>query len=69
VLKLKTAKEMLVELMNTLMEIMSLEKIEKNPVPMKIITMVGKVMRLIKEMTVTRGVIWRLVVMKDKKRW
>ncbi len=55
--------------MNTLMEIMSLEKIEKNPVPMKIITMVGKVMRLIKEMTVTRGVIWRLVVMKDKKRW
>ncbi len=42
------------------------EKHEK-PVPMKIIITVGTVMRLIKEMTVTRGVIWRLVVMKDKQ--
>jgi hypothetical protein len=66
VLKLKTAKETLMELMNPVMEIMSLEKIVKNPVPMKIIIMVGTVMRLIKELTVTRGVIWRLVVMKDK---
>ncbi len=38
----------------------------KNPVPIKIIIMVGTVTRLIKESTVTRGVIWRLVVMKDK---
>jgi hypothetical protein len=37
VLKLKTAKETLMELMNTVMEIMSMEKIVKNPVPMKII--------------------------------
>jgi hypothetical protein len=57
VLKLKTAKEMLMELMNTVMKIMSLEKIIKNPVPMKIIIMVGTVTRLIKELTVTRGVI------------
>jgi hypothetical protein len=54
------------ELMNAVMEIKLLEKIVKNPVPMKIILMVGTVTRLIKEMTVTRGVIWRLVVMKDK---
>jgi hypothetical protein len=59
VLKLKTAKETLVELMNTVMEIMSLDKIVKNPVPMKIIIIVGTVTRLIKELTVTRGVIWR----------
>jgi hypothetical protein len=65
-LKLKTAKEMLMKLMNAVMEIMSLEKIVKNPVPMKIIILVGTVTRLIKELTVTRGVTWRLVVMKDK---
>jgi hypothetical protein len=51
------------ELMNAVMEITSLEKIVKNPVSMKIIIMVGTVMRLIKEVTVMRGVIWRLVVM------
>ena len=45
VLKLKTAKETLMELMNMVMEIMSLEKIVKNLVPMKIIIMVGMVMR------------------------
>ncbi len=67
VLKLKTAKETLMELMNVVMEIMSMEKIVKNPVSMKIIIMAGTVMRLIKEMTVTSGVIWRLVVMKDKQ--
>jgi hypothetical protein len=54
------------ELMNALMKIMSLEKIVKNPVPMKIIIIVRTVMRSIKELTVTRGVIWRLVVMKDQ---
>ncbi len=48
VLKLKTAKEMLMEFMNAVMEIMSMEKIVKNPVPMKIMIMVGTVMRLIK---------------------
>ncbi len=62
----KTAKETLMEFMNVLMEIMLLEKIVKNPVPMKIIIMVRTVMRLTKELTVTRGVIWRLVVMKDQ---
>jgi hypothetical protein len=67
VLKLKTVKETLMDLMNAVMEIMSMEKIMKNPVPMKIIIMVGTVTRLIKEMTVTSGVIWRLVVMKDKQ--
>jgi hypothetical protein len=67
VLKLKTAKETLMELINAVMEIMSMEKIVKKPVPMKIIIMVGAVMRLIKEMTVTSRVIWRLVVMKDKQ--
>ncbi len=67
VLKLKTANETLMELMNAVIEIMSMEKIVKNPVPMKIIIMVGTVMRLIKEMTVTSGVVWRLVVMKDKQ--
>jgi hypothetical protein len=66
VLKLKTAKATLMELMNAVMEIMSLEKIMKNPVPMKIIIMVATVTRLIKALTVTSGVIWRLVVMKDK---
>ncbi len=30
--------------------------------------MVGTVMRLIKEVTVTRGVIWRLVVSRLKKK-
>jgi hypothetical protein len=34
VLKLKPAKETLIEFMNALMEIMSMEKIVKNPVPM-----------------------------------
>ncbi len=58
-LKLKTANETLMEFMNALMEIMLLEKIVKNTVPMKIIIMVGTVMRLIKELTVTRGVKWR----------
>ncbi len=67
VLKLKTAKETLMELMNAVMEVMLLEKIVKNLVPMKIIIMVGTVMRLIKEVTVTRGVIRRIAVMKDKK--
>ncbi len=66
VLKLKTAKEMLMELMNAVMEILSLEKIVKNPVPMKIIIMVGTVMRFIKEVTVMRGVTRRIVVTKDK---
>ncbi len=66
VLKPKTVKKMLIELMNAVMEIMSMEKVVKNPVPMKIIIMVGTVTRLIKEMTVVRGVIWRLVVMKDE---
>ncbi len=66
VLKLKTAKETLMELLKVVMEIILLEKIMKNLVPMKIIIMVGTVTRLIKELTVTRGVIWRLVVMKDK---
>ncbi len=66
-LKVKTAKEMLMELMNTVMEITLMEKIVINPVLLKIIIMVGTVMRLIKETTVTRGVIWRLVLMKDKK--
>jgi hypothetical protein len=33
---------------------------------MKIIIMVGTVMRLIKEVTVTRGVVRRRVVIKDK---
>ncbi len=60
------SEEMLIELMNVVIEIMSLEKIVTNPVPMKIMIMVGTVTRLIKEMTVMRGVIWRLVVMKDK---
>ncbi len=50
------------ELMNVVMEIMSLEKIVKNPVPMKMIIMVGTVMRLIKEVTVTRGVGRRILV-------
>jgi hypothetical protein len=54
------------EFMNPLMKIMSLEKIVKNPVPMKITIIVRTVMRSIKELTVTRGVIWRLVVMKDQ---
>jgi hypothetical protein len=67
VLKLKTAKETLMELMNTVMEIMSMKKIVKNPLPMKIIILVGTVMRLIKEMTATSGVMWRLVVMKNKQ--
>ncbi len=67
VLKLKTVKEMLMELMNAVIETMLMEKIVKNPVPMKIIIMVGTVMRFIKEMTVTSGVIWRLVAMKDKQ--
>jgi hypothetical protein len=67
VLKLKTAKETLMELMNTVMEVMSLEKIVKNPVPMEIVIMVRTVMRLIKEMTVTRGNVKRVVVMKNKK--
>jgi hypothetical protein len=66
VLKLKIAKETLMEFMNAQIEIMLLEKIVKNPVPMKIIIMVGTVMRLIKELTVTRGVKRRLVVLKDK---
>jgi hypothetical protein len=66
VLKKKTVKETLMEFMNALMKIMSLGKIVKNPVPMKIIIMVRTVMRLFKELTVTRGVIWRLVVMKDQ---
>jgi hypothetical protein len=48
VLKLKTAKETLMEFMNALMEIMLLEKIMKNTVPIKIIIMVGTVMRSIK---------------------
>ncbi len=55
------------ELMNVVMKIMLMKKIVNNPVPMKIIMMVRTVMRLIKEMTITRGVIWRLVVMKDKQ--
>jgi hypothetical protein len=40
---------------------------EKSSASMKIIIMVGSVMRLIKEVTVTRGVIWRLAVIRDKK--
>jgi hypothetical protein len=64
VLKLNKAKEMLMELMNAVMEIMSLEKIVKNPVPMKIMMVVknnqGKLVEL-------RGVVRRMVVMKQKK--
>ncbi len=60
VLKLKKAKEMLMELMDAVMEIMSLEKIVKNPVPMKIMMVVknnqGKLVEL-------RGVVRRVVVM------
>jgi hypothetical protein len=41
VLKLKKAKEMLMELLKAVMEIMSMGKIVKNPVPMKIIILVG----------------------------
>ncbi len=63
-LKLNKAKEMLMELMNAVMEIMSLEKIVKNPVPMKIMMVVknnqGKLVEL-------RGVVRRMVVMKQKK--
>jgi hypothetical protein len=64
VLKLKKAKETLMELMNVVMEIMLLEKIVKNPVPMKIMMVVknnqGKVVEL-------RGVVRRMVVMKKKR--
>ncbi len=63
-LKLKKAKETLMELMNVVMEIMSLEKIMKNPVPMKIMMVLknnqGKLVEL-------RGVVRRMVVMKQKK--
>ncbi len=64
ILKLKKAKEMLMELMNAVMKIMLLEKIVKNPVPMKIMMVVknnqGKLVEL-------RGVVRRMVVMKKKK--
>jgi hypothetical protein len=63
-LKLKKAKETLMELLKTVMEIMSLEKILKNPVPMKILMVLknnqGKLVEL-------RGVVRRMVVMKEKK--
>ncbi len=68
VLKLKKTKEMLketlMELLNMVMEIMLLEKIVKNPMPMKIMMVVknnqGKLVEL-------RGVVRRMVVMKQKK--
>ncbi len=63
-LKLKKAKETLIELMNVVMEIMLLEKIVNNPVPMKIMMVVknnqGKLVEL-------RGFVRRMVVMKKKK--
>jgi hypothetical protein len=64
VLNLKKAKEILMELMNVVMETMLLEKIMKNPVPMKIMMVLksnqGKSVEL-------RGVVRRMVVMKQKK--
>jgi hypothetical protein len=64
VLKLKKAKETLMELMNAVIEIMSLEKIMKNPVPIKVMMVLknnqGKLVEL-------RGVVRRMVVMKKKK--
>jgi hypothetical protein len=60
VLKLKTAKKTLMELMNGVMEIVLLEKIMKNPMPMKIMMVVknnqGKLLE-----------VRRMVVMKQKK--
>jgi hypothetical protein len=64
VLKLKKAKATLLDLMNLVMGIMSLEKIVKSPVPMKIMMVVknnqGKLVKL-------SGVIGRMVVIKKKK--
>jgi hypothetical protein len=60
VLKLKKAKETLMELLKAVMEIMSLEKIMKNPKPIKIMMVVknnqGKLVK-----------VRRMVVMKQKK--
>ncbi len=63
-LKLKKAKESLMELMNAVMEIMSLEKIIKNPVPMKIMMVLKNNQGRLVEL---RGVVRRMVVMKQKK--
>ena len=60
VLKLKKAKETLMELMNAVIEIMSLEKIMKNPVPIK-------VMMVLKNNQGKLVEVRRTVVMKQKK--
>jgi hypothetical protein len=63
VLKLKKANETLMELMNVVMEIMSLEKIVKNPVPMKIMMVVkNNQVKLVQ----LRGVVRWMVGMKQK---
>ncbi len=64
VLKLKKAKETLMELMNLVIKIMSLEKIVKNPVPMKIMMVVKNNQRKLVEL---RGVVRKMVVIKQKK--
>jgi hypothetical protein len=64
VLKLKKSKEMLMKLTNGVMEIMSLEKIVKKTVPMKIIMVVKNNQEKLVEL---RGVVRRMVVMKKKK--
>jgi hypothetical protein len=48
--------------------VLKLKKVRRHSTHFKrLIIMVGTVMRLIKEVTVTRGVVRRIVVMKDKK--
>ncbi len=59
-LKLKTAKEMLMELLKAVMEIMPLEKIMKNPKPMKIMMVVKNNQGKLVEVR-------RMVMMKQKK--
>jgi hypothetical protein len=64
VLRLKKRKEMLLELMNAVMEIMLLDKIVKNPMRMKIMMVVKNNQG---ELVELRGVVRRMVVMKQKK--
>jgi hypothetical protein len=52
------------EFMNTVMEIMFLEKMVKNPVPMKIMMVVKNNQEFFVEL---RWVVRRMVVMKKKK--
>jgi hypothetical protein len=68
-LKLKTAKKMLKKFMHTLMEIMSLEKIMKKSSANENYNNGGNSDEIDQrnDSTVTRGVTWRLVVVKDKK--